>query len=259
MQRGDSNENSLILSQDKRRGWVARNTTHSSVHSCPVSSFSGRLPAPFVPIRPFRAPQHPLQYSSSPSCPIARAYLSSVRFLSSLLRSYLRDRSSLPRFFSSSILPPLRRRPPPASFVLLFCRRARPAGISLLLSSISLSFSFFSPCALPAYKHRGFIWTFYSEEVPADRGGPDHPEEGGGEPDRCQLSRIPSARETENTDPQPTLFFDSFAIFSLSLSVTIFLLSLRQLQCSLSRILCLCLTLPRTICAEPGGQDGRRS
>lgn len=32
----------LRLSQDKRRGWVARNTTHSSMHSCPVSSFSAR-------------------------------------------------------------------------------------------------------------------------------------------------------------------------------------------------------------------------
>lgn len=55
--------------------------------------------------------------------------------------------------------PPPTCRPPPA-FVLLF---GRP-GISFLLHGTPLS------AAIHAYKHRGFIWAFYSGGGPTNRG-----------------------------------------------------------------------------------------
>lgn len=150
----DSNENSLILSQDKRRGWVTRNTTHSSVHSCPVSFFSGPPSTPFVPYRPFRTP-HSIHRNTAllpilprSHGPISSAFVFSPRSFFPLSFLPERSRALFPASFPSpSYLPSPRRRPPPASFVLLFCRRARPAGISLLLHGTSRSFSFFSPRA----------------------------------------------------------------------------------------------------------------
>lgn len=192
----DSNESSLLplflrLSQDKRRGWVARNTTHSSMHSCPVSSFSGRsllTPSSTVPFAlcvPLSlslfvvAPQHPphLQHGYPPSSFRSRlAYLTGVLSPSSLHPTLP---VLLPLILPPSLSPPhsprpASRRPPPASFVLLFCRRTRLAGISLLLHgvplcapflsvSLFLLYSFFLSLSMPrratisAYKHRGFI------------------------------------------------------------------------------------------------------
>lgn len=141
-QRGDSNESSLTLSRDKRRGRVARNTTHSSVHSCPVSSFSGR-PCILRPLLSFvRCSIHCVCNTALFSHP-RRSHgpiSPSVRFLFAL------SSSSLFYLIVVLLLPSLHHRPPPASFVLLFCRRARPAGISLLLHGTPLSSSCRDPC-----------------------------------------------------------------------------------------------------------------
>lgn len=159
-QRGDSNESSLTLSWDKRRGRVA--VTRRIRPCIPV-----RFPSFLVASTPFAFPP-PLSFvCRSIHCvcntalfphpsrshePISPAFARFLFVLSSSSHSYL---------IAARFLPSLHHRPPPASFVLLFCRRARSAGISLLLQGTPLS----SPCD-PAYKHRGFIWTFYSGRGP---------------------------------------------------------------------------------------------
>lgn len=138
--RGDSNESSLTLSRDKRRGRVARNTTHSSVHSCPVSSFSGRP----CTLRLLFSLTVCLRYSSlSPSSPVARVYLSNVRSFPPL--SLLPDRSPPPSLASPSSTP---------GVFCLIILSTRAAGRYISPSTALLSLSL---AAIPAYKHRGFI------------------------------------------------------------------------------------------------------
>lgn len=153
-QRGDSNESSLTLSRDKRRGRVARNTTHSSVHSCPVSSFSGLVPAPIVP--------------SSLSC-VAASTVSAIQLSFPILAGrtglslrpvrFLFALSSFFLFYLIASSPPALASPSstPGVFCLIILS-ARAAGryISPSTRHSSLSLSLLL-AAMPAYKHRGFI------------------------------------------------------------------------------------------------------
>lgn len=158
-QRRDSNESSLTLSRDKRRGRVARNTTHSSVHSCPVSSFSGRPCA----LRPL---------SSSMCCSIHCVCNTA------LFPHPRRSHGPIsPTFVSSSLFPPLSL-PPDRSPLLppLASPSSTPGVFCLIILSARTAGRYISPstrhslslllAAIPAYKHRGFIWTFYSGRGP---------------------------------------------------------------------------------------------
>lgn len=143
------------LSQDKRRGWVARNTTHSTVHSCPVSSFSGR-PCTLGP-------------------PFAASSTSAIRLFPILFlvaRTYLQRLFPLCSFFLLSSLP---NPPPPYCLSLLLLLLLSPLASPSSTPRHLLSYYFVGArgrqvylsfymallfpllAAIPAYKHRGFI------------------------------------------------------------------------------------------------------
>lgn len=186
-QKGDSNESSLTLSRDKRRGRVARNTTHSSVHSCPVSSFSGRP----CTLRP-----------SSLSC-AAASTTSAIQLSFPILpgRTGLSLQRSFPlrSFFHLSLLPVCNPLPPlasPSSTPGVFCLIILSARAARRYTSPSARHS--SLFSLPRFLHiniAALSERFIAGKVRAGRGDQpgDHPEEGG-EPDRCRVSRIERSR-----------------------------------------------------------------
>lgn len=101
----DSNENSLTLSQDKRRGWVARNTKHDAFVRAFLSGFLlfWSSPCTLRPLPTVSCAAASTAIRLSPILPdrtglsLQRSFL--LLALSSFFRSYLRDRGSLPRFF----------------------------------------------------------------------------------------------------------------------------------------------------------------
>lgn len=148
-QKGDSNESSLTLSRDKRRGRVARNTTHSSVHSCPVSSFSGRpctlRPSSLSCAAASTTSAIQLSFPILPgrTGPISPAFVSSSLLLPPLAPTCLQSASS-PRF---TIVHPRR-------LLSYYFVGARGPQVYLSFCTALLSLLL---AAIPAYKHRGFI------------------------------------------------------------------------------------------------------